>query len=191
MPCGAIDLQDKIAVVTGGGSGINLAFSKLAVQQGAKVLIADLRLTDEGRIFVDNAASSSSPTVVFVKCDVRKRADLENLITVSRDTFGSVPDVYIAGAGVFEPVCTFFLPGASDPASYELRTVMVELVGRYGRRRLCSNRGQCQPRAQVGPNSHPSAPVREQTGHDTDCGLDSRLCGNFFRAVSGKTIAPH
>ena len=101
MPCGDIVLKDKIVAVTGGGSGINLAFCKLAVQQGAKILIADIKLTDEGQTFVNTASSES---VIFVKCDVRKRADLENLIAVSREKFSTVPDVYIAGAGVFEPV---------------------------------------------------------------------------------------
>jgi NAD(P)-dependent dehydrogenase (short-subunit alcohol dehydrogenase family) len=101
MPCGAINLRDKVAVVTGGGSGINLAFAKLAFEQGAKLIIADLKLTDEGQKFVETFSSDS---VMFAKCDVRKRSELENLITVSREKFGTIPEVYIAGAGVFEPV---------------------------------------------------------------------------------------
>lgn len=108
MPCGAINLKDKVAVVTGGGSGINLAFAKLAFEQGTKLVIADLKLTDEGQRFVDTV---SSDRVVFAKCDVQKRSELENLITVSREKFGIIPEVYIAGAGVFEPV------GRSRPSS--------------------------------------------------------------------------
>ncbi|KAH7342781.1 hypothetical protein BKA65DRAFT_504754 [Rhexocercosporidium sp. MPI-PUGE-AT-0058] len=100
MPFGDFPLTKKIAVVTGGGSGINLCFTELAVQKGARVLIADLRLTPEAEKFV----KETDPKVVkFVKCDVTKRTDLENLITVSEEEFGDVPDVYIAGAGVFEP----------------------------------------------------------------------------------------
>jgi NAD(P)-dependent dehydrogenase (short-subunit alcohol dehydrogenase family) len=95
-------LSKKIVVVTGGGSGINLAFSQLAVQAGAKVLIADLKLTADGEAFMKTQEAKQS--AAFVKCDVAKRADLENLITVSEKEFGDVPDVYIAGAGVFEPV---------------------------------------------------------------------------------------
>jgi NAD(P)-dependent dehydrogenase (short-subunit alcohol dehydrogenase family) len=101
MPCGDIALSGKVVLVTGGGSGINLAFSKLVHQQGAKVIIADLQLTAEGSAFINEVPSSSA---IFVQCDVRKRADLENLITVSKQRFGDVPDIYIAGAGVFEPV---------------------------------------------------------------------------------------
>jgi NAD(P)-dependent dehydrogenase (short-subunit alcohol dehydrogenase family) len=98
-------LSTKIVVVTGGGSGINLSFSRLAVQAGAKVLIADLKLTADGEAFMKTQEAKQS--AAFVKCDVTKRADLENLITVSEKEFGDVPDVYIAGAGVFEPVRIF------------------------------------------------------------------------------------
>jgi NAD(P)-dependent dehydrogenase (short-subunit alcohol dehydrogenase family) len=102
-------LANQIVVVTGGGSGINLAFARLAVlQHSAYVLIADLKLTAEAEAFVAAYSTAITPgkgkRVVFVKCDVTKRADLENLVAVSREEWGDVPDVYVAGAGVFEPV---------------------------------------------------------------------------------------
>ncbi|KAI1623927.1 hypothetical protein EDD37DRAFT_592242 [Exophiala viscosa] len=100
MPCGDLALTNSVVLITGGGSGINFAFSKLVFEAGAKILIADLTLTEDARKFV---ASVPSEKVTFVKCDVTRRADLENLIKASRDTFGTVPDVYVAGAGVFEP----------------------------------------------------------------------------------------
>ncbi len=65
-------------------------------------MIADLKLTQDGEKFVNGEGAK---TAVFTKCDVTKRAELENLIKVSEKRFGDVPDVYIAGAGVFEPVC--------------------------------------------------------------------------------------
>ena len=102
MSLGNFPLKGKIAVVTGAGSGINLAFAKLAVQQGARVIVADLKLTTEGESFMNGEGGRAA---VFSKCDVTKRSELENLITVSEKEFGDVPDVYVAGAGVFEPVC--------------------------------------------------------------------------------------
>ena len=96
---GDFPLKDKIAVVTGGGSGINLAFVRLAIEAGAKVLIADLRLTADAEEFIKTAKN-----VVFQICDVTKWADLQNLIKISQEHFAGVPDIYIAGAGIFEPV---------------------------------------------------------------------------------------
>jgi len=102
MTFGDFPLKDKIALVTGAGSGINLAFARLAVQQGARVIVADLKLTEDGEKFIKGEGAKSA---VFAKCDVTKRAELENLIKVSEKAYGDVPDLYVAGAGVFEPVC--------------------------------------------------------------------------------------
>lgn len=102
MPVGELPLKDKIAVVTGAGSGINLSFAKLAVEEGAKVIVADIKLTNDGEDFLKIAGAKGA--AIFVKCDVTKRADLENLVRASEEQFGDVPDVWIAGAGVFEPV---------------------------------------------------------------------------------------
>lgn len=78
-------------------SGIHFELAKLAHEDGAKVIIADIRRTKD----VDSLLSQ---TFIFQECDVAKWADLRNLITISQTTFGDVPDVYVAGAGVFEPV---------------------------------------------------------------------------------------
>jgi NAD(P)-dependent dehydrogenase (short-subunit alcohol dehydrogenase family) len=102
MSVGNFPLKGKIAVVTGAGSGINLSFAKFAVQQGAHVIVADLKLTQDGETFMSGEGAKDA---VFAKCDVTKRADLENLIRVSEKEFGDIPEVYVAGAGVFEPVC--------------------------------------------------------------------------------------
>ncbi|RDW94818.1 NAD(P)-binding Rossmann-fold containing protein-14 [Coleophoma crateriformis] len=111
MPLGHFPLNGKIAVVTGAGSGINLSFAKLAIEQGARVVIADLKLTKEGEAFVKETNSRS---VVFTKCDVTKRADLENLVQSSLDAFQDVPDVWVAGAGVFEPSWSNFWDDTED-----------------------------------------------------------------------------
>ncbi|KJR79826.1 uncharacterized protein SPSK_00062 [Sporothrix schenckii 1099-18] len=110
MVVGAFPLSGKIAVVTGAGSGINLAFAKQAVEQGARVVVADLTLTDDAKAF----AAAHEKSVVFAKTDVTKRADLENTVAVAQSTFGDVPDVYIAGAGVFEPDWSSFWDDTED-----------------------------------------------------------------------------
>jgi NAD(P)-dependent dehydrogenase (short-subunit alcohol dehydrogenase family) len=102
MPVQTLHITNKIVVITGGGSGIGLSFTKLAIQNGARVLIADLRLTPEAADYVEKKKASGK--VAFVKCDVSKRADLENLAPASQRAFNDTPDVWVASAGVFEPV---------------------------------------------------------------------------------------
>ncbi|RSL87749.1 hypothetical protein CEP52_015431 [Fusarium oligoseptatum] len=92
-------VENKIIVVTGGGSGIGLSYGLLAEKQGAKaVLVADISLTDEAKLAIKDHTSFE-----FIQCDVTKWSDLQNLIDVSVDKFGDVPDVFVASAGVFEP----------------------------------------------------------------------------------------
>ncbi|KAK3670114.1 hypothetical protein LTR78_010054 [Recurvomyces mirabilis] len=101
MVVGAFPIKDKVAVVTGGGSGIGLAFVDQAQKSGAKALIADLQLTPEA----DKLVKSSSGNVAFMKCDVTDWSNLESIPSEVSKAFGSdaVADVWIAGAGVFEP----------------------------------------------------------------------------------------
>lgn len=82
--------------------GIGLAYCLLARKQGAKkVILADLRLTQAAK-----EAVQSDENLIFQQCDVTKWKDLQNIIDVSLARFGDVPDIYVASAGVFEPVCT-------------------------------------------------------------------------------------
>ena len=62
-------------------------------------MIGDLQLSTEAEEFVN-----SSEDIVFAKCDVTNWQDLQNLVTVAEQKFGDVPDVYVPGAGIFEPV---------------------------------------------------------------------------------------
>ena len=74
-------------------------FIRLAYAKGAKILIADLQLGEEAKKLVE-----SKIDVHFTPCDVRNWTDLRGLIAVSVSIWNDVPDIYIAGAGVFEPV---------------------------------------------------------------------------------------
>ena len=67
---------------------------------GAKVIIGDLQLNPEAQKLVDESGSST----VFKKTDVTNWKELNELVSLAKEKFGSTPDVYIAGAGIFEPV---------------------------------------------------------------------------------------
>lgn len=96
--------KDKIVCITGGGSGIGLALTKLSVENGARVIIGDLKLTQEAEQYLSGAGDK----VVWAKCDVTNWKDLHNLISESVKAFGDVPDVYCPVAGVYEPPWSTF-----------------------------------------------------------------------------------
>jgi NAD(P)-dependent dehydrogenase (short-subunit alcohol dehydrogenase family) len=91
-------LTDKIAVITGGNSGIGLATAKRFVQEGAYVFITARRQAE-----LDAAVSLIGKNVRAVQGDVSKVDDLDHLYAVVRKEKGRV-DVVFANAGVVDPV---------------------------------------------------------------------------------------
>ena len=86
----------KIAVVTGGTTGIGLASAKRLVDEGAHVFITGRRQAE-----LDAAVKAIGRNVTGVQGDVSKPADLDRLYaTVKREKGGF--DVLFANAGVFE-----------------------------------------------------------------------------------------
>ncbi|MFI0447251.1 3-oxoacyl-ACP reductase [Actinomadura sp. 6N118] len=88
-------LQDRVAVVTGGASGIGLATARRFAEEGAKVVIADL----------DEAAGKAAATEIdglFVKVDVTSEAEVEALYKAAHDAYGRI-DVAFNNAGISPP----------------------------------------------------------------------------------------
>ncbi len=75
-----------------------MKFCKRAAAEGAKVVVADIAQLPEAKELVDG-----SENVIYQQTDVSKWSDLQRLVTVAKEKFGKTPDVYVAGAGVFEP----------------------------------------------------------------------------------------
>jgi len=92
-------LKDKIAVVTGGSSGIGLATAERFAEQGAYVFIAGRRQAE-----LDAAVAQIGENVAAVRADISKLDDLDRLYeTVAKR--GKI-DVLFAGAAVVEKVIT-------------------------------------------------------------------------------------
>lgn len=72
-------LKDKIALITGGGSGIGRAAAKLFSREGAKVVIADINV--EGGEETVQSISDAGGEAHFVRTDVSKSAEVEALIS--------------------------------------------------------------------------------------------------------------
>ncbi|KAL1984038.1 hypothetical protein VTN96DRAFT_9635 [Rasamsonia emersonii] len=116
----ATSVKGKSAIVTGAGSGINLSFARLLLENGCNVLIADLALRPEAQAVVDkySAESSSSPRAVFQKTDVRDWLQLERMFKVAEEEFGEV-DIVCPGAGVYEPHWSNFWRPPGSPESQD------------------------------------------------------------------------
>ncbi|MFC6768840.1 SDR family NAD(P)-dependent oxidoreductase [Natrinema soli] len=92
-----MDIIDKVAVVSGGGSGIGRATVLALVERGASVVVADV---DEaaGQRTVDLVAGRKG-TAVFARCDVTEIDDLSRTFAFAIERFGQL-DVAFNNAGV-------------------------------------------------------------------------------------------
>ena len=89
-------LEGKIAVITGGNSGIGLATAKSFVSDGAHVFITGRRQNE-----LDAAVSEIGKNVSGIQGDVSNLADLDRLYTKVKDQKGHI-DILFANAGIGE-----------------------------------------------------------------------------------------
>ncbi len=88
-------LEDRVAVVTGGGSGIGLATVRRFADEGAKVVIGDM----------DPASGEAAATEVgglFVRTDVTSPEDVATMFATAKQTYGRV-DIAFNNAGISPP----------------------------------------------------------------------------------------
>ncbi|KXS98512.1 hypothetical protein AC578_5527 [Pseudocercospora eumusae] len=126
MVVGHFPLQNKTCIITGGGSGINLAFVKLAVEtHNCRCLIADLKLTPEAEILYQKHPN----LIAFTHCDVTKWSDLtslpEKLKLLFRDP-NLVAEIWIAGAGIFDGSSFAYDDSVQDQDSYRAIRINAE-----------------------------------------------------------------
>lgn len=111
-------LKDKVAIVTGGASGIGEATVRLFVQEGAKVTIADMN-EENGEALAKELGDST----IFVKTNVTNESEVENMVNKTVETFGKLDILFNnAGIGDLHP---------TDELSFEhwQRTISVNLDG--------------------------------------------------------------
>lgn len=89
-------LHGKIALITGGASGIGLASAQRLIEEGAFVFITGRR-----QDVLDNAAEALGPNAQAVQADVTKPEDLDRLFETIQIEKGRL-DVLVANAGVGE-----------------------------------------------------------------------------------------
>jgi NAD(P)-dependent dehydrogenase (short-subunit alcohol dehydrogenase family) len=78
--------EDKVALVTGAGSGIGRAAALAFAREGAKVVVADI--APEGGEATVHRIKANGGQAVFIPCDIAQAAQVEALITTTVETFG-------------------------------------------------------------------------------------------------------
>lgn len=92
-------LDGKTCIVTGGAGSLGLAAARLLVQEGASVMLVDLRAAELERA----AASLGSPKVAATAADVTKSEDVAAIVAATVERFGKI-DVLFSNAGNFGTV---------------------------------------------------------------------------------------
>ncbi len=90
-------LANKVAIITGAGSGLGAADAKLFAQEGAKVVVADT--WDEGGEAVAGGIQKAGGDAQFVHADVTQEGDWERLLAATRAAFGRL-DILVNNAGL-------------------------------------------------------------------------------------------
>lgn len=87
-------LEGKVAVITGGASGIGEGTARLFVRHGAKVVIADIQDT-----LGHTVCTSLGPAASYIHCDVTKEDDISAAVDHAVSTFGKL-DIMYNNAGI-------------------------------------------------------------------------------------------
>ena len=92
-------LSNRVAIITGGASGMGLASVYRYLDEGAKVVIADFNEATGEAAIAEATARGHGDNVSFVRTDVASEADIANMVDHALTRFGSL-DIMFNNAGV-------------------------------------------------------------------------------------------
>ena len=115
-------LQDKVAVVTGAGSGMGKAISSLYAREGAKVVAADIDLETANATVAEIV--SNGGVAMAVLANVAKEEDVQNLIDTAVKAYGTL-DVLVNNAGIMDN----FVPAAEVTDALWEKVFAINIMG--------------------------------------------------------------
>lgn len=96
-------LENKVAIITGAGSGIGKAISLLYASQGAKVVVSDI--SEKGGNTTVSEIKAKSRDALFVKADTSNAEDSKNLVEQTVKQFGGL-HIAVNNAGIGGPLAS-------------------------------------------------------------------------------------
>ena len=115
---------DKVAVITGGGSGIGRETCLLLAEKGAKIAVVDI--SEEGGKETVRQVEDRGSEAIFIKANVGSREDVKNYVDQTVEAFGTI-DMFFNNAGIEGAVT----PLAEYPEEIFERVVDINLKGAF------------------------------------------------------------
>ncbi|WP_448680362.1 3-hydroxyacyl-CoA dehydrogenase [Pseudomonas nicosulfuronedens] len=127
-----MQIQNKVFLITGGGSGLGAATAKLLVSAGAKVVLADVN-AEAGAA---QAAELGEANARFIRTDVCSEADGKAAVQLALDSFGALHGLANC-AGVAPAEKVIGRNGVHGLESFT-RTININLIGTFNMLRLAA-----------------------------------------------------
>lgn len=94
-----VTIEDSVALVTGGASGMGRAMAREFAERGADVAVVDVE--EDGAEDVADEISADGGSAIAVRADVSESRDIETAVERTVDTYGTI-DVLCNNAGIFD-----------------------------------------------------------------------------------------
>ena len=131
-----MELKNKVALVTGGASGLGEATVMNLVTQGSKVVVLDVNI-ERGQALVRELGSD---TIVFSKTDVTSEQQVKDVLARAIEVFGSI-DICVNCAGIGAGIKTVGKEGAHPLEAFR-KVININLIGTFNVLRLCAEQMQ-------------------------------------------------